>query len=397
MSERVITVDEVECYRFGQLTNEDPRKQTVNCTRGVLNGTIIRLARDREIGQAGDGRSINLCEFEVISCSDRYWGSGCDQVCGECRDGAPCDKVVVQATGGVVVTRSVVSVVTVLRVTRCQDTVLRGVGRLPLNRHYVQWWYLQNITSVYASSSSSNVPSKMGSDQERVKCDAPAISEFIDSVDQERAVGFPVFKKSYCPQNVKLEVTGLIAPVNVERAATTSPVTMSTDHVTECSTGNYGKNCSEKCGNCMNATDCLPDSGFCSNGCAEGFTGSRCTEVPTSASVSNDGPSRVALIVGSAAGGLALCTLITIVVIVVRRRHNLAVRADAPVEREITPADHDYMNIEPGRSPASKPQDNPGFEMAQGSSQSEHDASIYESVEIYENVKGITNIYTSLN
>ncbi|KAK7485114.1 hypothetical protein BaRGS_00023654 [Batillaria attramentaria] len=87
MSERVITVDGVECYRFPNLTNEDPRKQTVNCTQGVLNGTIVRLARDRNTGQYGGDLAINLC------CSDEYWGNDCSKRCGDCHSGAPCDKV----------------------------------------------------------------------------------------------------------------------------------------------------------------------------------------------------------------------------------------------------------------------------------------------------------------
>ncbi|KAK7485106.1 hypothetical protein BaRGS_00023646 [Batillaria attramentaria] len=94
MSHRVITVDGVECYRFPQLLNDNTlRKQTVNCTQGVLNGTIVRLARDRIAGQSGDNLTINLCEFEVISCSDEYWGNDCSKRCGDCHSGDPCDKV----------------------------------------------------------------------------------------------------------------------------------------------------------------------------------------------------------------------------------------------------------------------------------------------------------------
>ncbi|KAK7485110.1 hypothetical protein BaRGS_00023650 [Batillaria attramentaria] len=101
MSERVITVDGVECYRFPQLLNDNTlRKQTVHCTQGVLNGTIVRLARDRNAGKSGGHLAINLCEFEVIICNDGYWGITCNKMCGECRDGALCDKVTGNCTSG---------------------------------------------------------------------------------------------------------------------------------------------------------------------------------------------------------------------------------------------------------------------------------------------------------
>lgn len=44
-----------------------------------------------------------------------------------------------------------------------------------------------------------------------------------------------------------------------------------------CPSGYYGLNCKERCsGHCMNDKPCDFVSGYCSNGCHDGYLGTRC-------------------------------------------------------------------------------------------------------------------------
>lgn len=46
--------------------------------------------------------------------------------------------------------------------------------------------------------------------------------------------------------------------------------------ITECNTGQYGYNCNQTCGNCLNMTDCSSINGSCVTGCAAGYYGDLC-------------------------------------------------------------------------------------------------------------------------
>ncbi|KAK7101801.1 hypothetical protein V1264_020126 [Littorina saxatilis] len=86
----IVYVDGKECYRFGY--TEPSRTTNVTCVTGVLNGRNVTLAKNTT-GFNGDEITINMCELEVLSCRDDYWGSGCDRRCGNCSNGEVCDKV----------------------------------------------------------------------------------------------------------------------------------------------------------------------------------------------------------------------------------------------------------------------------------------------------------------
>ncbi|XP_070192179.1 receptor-type tyrosine-protein phosphatase epsilon-like [Littorina saxatilis] len=86
----LIKVDGQECYRFDDA--QVSRKTNVTCTSGVLNGSVIRVSKDTT-GLSKEDATINMCELQVISCSDDYWDSGCDRRCGSCSNGEVCDKV----------------------------------------------------------------------------------------------------------------------------------------------------------------------------------------------------------------------------------------------------------------------------------------------------------------
>ncbi|XP_070193804.1 uncharacterized protein [Littorina saxatilis] len=93
----IIYVDGKECYRFGYTEPEtsltEPSRTTnVTCVTGVLNGRNVTLAKNTT-GFTGDNITINMCELQVLSCSDDYWGSGCDRRCGNCSNSEVCDKV----------------------------------------------------------------------------------------------------------------------------------------------------------------------------------------------------------------------------------------------------------------------------------------------------------------
>ena len=63
MNECVISVDRVECYRFDSTPTD--REIPITCTSGVLNGSVVRVTKTS--GAAGDGATINICEFQVFS------------------------------------------------------------------------------------------------------------------------------------------------------------------------------------------------------------------------------------------------------------------------------------------------------------------------------------------
>lgn len=46
----------------------------------------------------------------------------------------------------------------------------------------------------------------------------------------------------------------------------------------ECSTGLFGYDCLEKCGDCFNLGKCNHINGSCLNGCSQGFKGELCRE-----------------------------------------------------------------------------------------------------------------------
>ncbi|XP_076468066.1 uncharacterized protein LOC143298921 [Babylonia areolata] len=87
-----ITVDGQDCFQFPKDTSSWGREMRVNCTR-PLSGRVIRITKVIDDGNPGWDTPLNFCELEVYSCVKEAWGSGCDEQCGDCLDGEPCDKV----------------------------------------------------------------------------------------------------------------------------------------------------------------------------------------------------------------------------------------------------------------------------------------------------------------
>ena len=61
----VITVDGNECYRFSG--TPDSQKIPITCTKGVLNGTIIKVSKSNPPVTSDLNYTINMCEFQVFS------------------------------------------------------------------------------------------------------------------------------------------------------------------------------------------------------------------------------------------------------------------------------------------------------------------------------------------
>lgn len=47
---------------------------------------------------------------------------------------------------------------------------------------------------------------------------------------------------------------------------------------TECKAGEFGQNCTESCGNCVQNEACHHVNGSCLNGCDAGYEGTNCTQ-----------------------------------------------------------------------------------------------------------------------
>lgn len=47
---------------------------------------------------------------------------------------------------------------------------------------------------------------------------------------------------------------------------------------TECDGGNFGQDCSNKCGNCLQNEQCHHINGSCMNGCNPGYYGTYCSK-----------------------------------------------------------------------------------------------------------------------
>ena len=45
---------------------------------------------------------------------------------------------------------------------------------------------------------------------------------------------------------------------------------------TECEAGTYGRKCENRCGHCVNQTDCFHVNGTCLKGCGTGYLGNEC-------------------------------------------------------------------------------------------------------------------------
>ncbi|KAK7089522.1 hypothetical protein V1264_024440 [Littorina saxatilis] len=87
-----ITMDGKECYKFDSAPTK--REIAINCSSGVLSGTVIRVYKNATAaGIQRPNHTINICEFQVFSCSDGYWGIDCQQECGNCSNSEACDKV----------------------------------------------------------------------------------------------------------------------------------------------------------------------------------------------------------------------------------------------------------------------------------------------------------------
>ncbi|XP_070193879.1 fucolectin-like [Littorina saxatilis] len=87
-----ITVDGKECYKFDSAPTK--REIAINCSSGVLSGTVIRVYKNATAaGIQRPNHTINICEFQVFSCTDGYWGIDCSEKCGNCSNSEVCDKV----------------------------------------------------------------------------------------------------------------------------------------------------------------------------------------------------------------------------------------------------------------------------------------------------------------
>lgn len=63
-----ITVDGKRCYQFPNNTQTWPRKMDVNCTGGVVNGSVVRLEKDvTGLDLPMYAESISICEFQIWS------------------------------------------------------------------------------------------------------------------------------------------------------------------------------------------------------------------------------------------------------------------------------------------------------------------------------------------
>lgn len=72
----------------------------------------------------------------------------------------------------------------------------------------------------------------------------------------------------------------LIMPVNLLKVKLILllhlPVSACVYLSTACAVGTYGFECSETCGNCRDANQCLNTNGTCLGGCKDGFQGFLC-------------------------------------------------------------------------------------------------------------------------
>ncbi|KAK7103069.1 hypothetical protein V1264_021197 [Littorina saxatilis] len=85
-----VSIDSIFYFTF---TATPPMpKFTIFCPNNPWPGTVIRLYKN-DTHVAMKNRTINLCEVEVLSCNDAYWGLWCNKTCGNCGNGEVCDKV----------------------------------------------------------------------------------------------------------------------------------------------------------------------------------------------------------------------------------------------------------------------------------------------------------------
>ncbi|KAK7476502.1 hypothetical protein BaRGS_00032250, partial [Batillaria attramentaria] len=87
-----ILVDEDPCYTFGNVSKGGTRDLTVNCTGGVMFGSVVRVAKFNMSNATGD-YAINLCEFQIFKCDNGRYGRNCSQACGNCERGSSCHHV----------------------------------------------------------------------------------------------------------------------------------------------------------------------------------------------------------------------------------------------------------------------------------------------------------------
>ncbi|KAK7485091.1 hypothetical protein BaRGS_00023631 [Batillaria attramentaria] len=344
-----VYVDNKLCYEFPQNTTDLPRRIDLNCTDGVINGSVVKVFKN--VTRSTFSRNfyaINFCEVQIWSCSDRYWGSGCDQVCGECRDDAPCDKV----TGNCP--------------ARCVDG-----------------WHGE-------------------------KCDKTCSVNCTGTCDQNTG---------NCHS---CRYPGVLLPKCREG----------------CSDGYWGSGCDQVCGECRDDAPCDKVTGNCPARCVDGWHGEKCDkpcsvsctgtcdqntgnchgcrhpgvllplcDVFTGDDAATDGPS-IPVIAGSAAGGVAVLVLVVVLLVfLIRRRSHRrepdnALVVNSPDAASVQP-NHVYQNVQetdsrPIRSSdtsedTAMPQDTTGDYEDVG-----NDASTYDKLEIYENNKDITNVYTDL-
>ncbi|KAK7496662.1 hypothetical protein BaRGS_00012069 [Batillaria attramentaria] len=158
--------------------------------------------------------------------------------------------------------------------------------------------------------------------------------------------------------------------------------------------------CSLTCGACHGGAACDRFNGSC-QGCEENYNSPLCAESTMHAS--EDG--NVAIIPGSAAGVVVFIALVVaIVIFIVRRRRGAPTQPDAA--RTTTSVNHDNTNsgrVYPNMSVLSSDRPAARVSYVNSAMTSQYDyidmreaASNYDKLEVYENKKDITNIYTDL-
>ncbi|KAK7485107.1 hypothetical protein BaRGS_00023647, partial [Batillaria attramentaria] len=338
MSNSVITVDGEMCYKFQKVPSNIDREIAINCTGGVMNGSVVRLARSGTAGYE-DSYLINMCEFQVFSCSARYWGSDCGQVCGNCRNGT-CDKVTGHCDSG------------------CQPR-----------------WKSPLCAGCSARYWGSDCGQECGNCRNGT-CDK--VTGHCDSGCQ------PGWKSPLCAGcSARYWGSDCGQECGNCRNGTCDKVTGHCDSGCQpgwksplcagCSARYWGSDCGQECGNCRNGT-CDKVTGHCDSGCQPGWKSPLCAEIIPGSSTpdpvgageggaaanTGEGPP-TAVIVGSAAGGvLAVVLVVSVVIFLIRRRHSQMEPDEVNVvERHGTVSDHNnpvFQNVcDPDNGPVCTP------------------------------------------
>lgn len=275
----VITVDGEECYRFPADTTGWPTKIDINCTR-VISGTVIRVTKLSDARNDSD-YTLSLCELQVWSCSDGYWGSGCDQVCGQCRDGVSCDKVTGQCDSGCKVPGMEPPLCTKAcppstQGEDCADTC----GACDNHTCDPQTGYCQRCAANYSMPLCTDCIDGHWGDNCQLKCGhcdmgGPCKKHSGQCWGLCTAGSWGKACDKTCPGHCGGD--GACDRDSGHCLHFCQPGWLDNPQcLTPCDAGHYGFKCTKACGHCKDGKPCSPDTGFCEDGCDEGFEGHLC-------------------------------------------------------------------------------------------------------------------------